>query len=86
MFDLIIRQVRISSIWTPNNLVDLEGLCSIGQSSIFKFMNLAFVKFCREPIVMQLVLEVLQLNLLVWSQSCTAAKTQFKEHPIVDIP
>ena len=47
----------------PNNLV--EGLCSIGQSSIFKFMNLAFVKFCREPIVMQLILEVLQLNLFV---------------------
>ena len=48
-------------------------------------MNLAFAKFCREPIVIQLVLEVLQLNLFVYSQLCTAVKSLFKEHSIVDI-
>ena len=52
-------------------------------------MNLAFAKRCREPIRGHMaiqVLEVLQLNLLVLSQLlCTAVKSLFKEHSVVDI-
>ena len=67
----------------PNNLV--QDLCLIGLSSIFRFINLAFAKFCREPIVIQLVLEELQLNLFVLGQLCTAAKSLFKKHSVVEI-
>ena len=50
-----------------------------------KIHELGLCQVLLEPIVTQLVLKVLQLNLFVLSQSCTGVKSLFKEHSIVDI-